>query len=357
MIKEKVQLKIASPLHSPQEAVPLIKRGASELYCGVLEKNTGSYYYSGCFNTRAVPTANLASFEELERTVEEAHSAGGKVSLAINKFYAQKQYDQALLHAEKGAEKGADSLIVSDIALMLKLKKHGFFGKKFYVSSVAAVYNSESVDFYKQLGASRIILPSQITLEEIKGLKERHKDIEFEVFIFNNQCHNINGFCGFLHGIYAEMFLPKFMRGKGRLMRKSFISNFLLRGFSEKFKNMITLKTFGCLQTFELRFEKKLNAGVPSEGRGIIWDPGTYFYRCGACFLYRLKGAGVEFVKIIGRNRTTATKLNDTEFISRAAGLTGTVGGEAEFLEKVKRMRIKIYGHKKCGGQYCYFND
>ena len=73
-------------------------------------------------------------------------------------------------------------------------KKHGM---KFHISTQANVSNTESAKYYEDLGAERIILARELSLEQIKLIKHLLSHTEIEVFVHGSMCTSISGRCYF----------------------------------------------------------------------------------------------------------------------------------------------------------------
>ena len=355
MMNREPDIKIVAPLYAPHEVEYLIRAGASELFCGVLE-NEGGKCFRNSFNTRGASSANLANFKELAEVVKRACARQVKVNFTVNnRFYAPRQFERALEHAERACAAGVDALIVGDVGLLLALKKHDFFGRALHVSSVTAVFNSKAALFFRKLGASRIILPSSISLEEIEELRAADPQGEYEAFILNRKCHNITGFCTFQHSVFTEMRMSPFLFRQGDVLRRSYVTNFLLSRAVEKTKEKIFLESFGCLLPYSCAAHHAQADEQATGPRRRLWDADTFLNACGACAMYRMRRLGVGYVKIICRSHTTKRKIKDVRFIRALADLTNTAQSQEDFIEKARGLRRACYGPHACADKYCYY--
>ncbi|MAF51334.1 MAG: protease [Nanoarchaeota archaeon] len=113
-----------------------------------------------------------------------------KKYLTLNSIY----YDVQLENLKNVIEKTKDYIdayICWDLATIQLLKKNNL---PFFISTQASISNSESAKFYKELGAKKIVLARELTLEQIKKVKER-ADIPVEVFIHGSMCMAVSGRC------------------------------------------------------------------------------------------------------------------------------------------------------------------
>lgn len=89
----------------------------------------------------------------------------------------------------KKAKKYVDAIICSDISVMLLCRK---YKTPFHVSTQCSVSNSSSAEFYKKLGAKRIVLARELNISQIKKIS---KIIDSEIFIHGAMCVSVSGRC------------------------------------------------------------------------------------------------------------------------------------------------------------------
>lgn len=195
-------MKIATPVSSVEELDMLLFNGADELYCGVNTQQWAASLGSRCWMNRRDPlAANLPSETELKTLVTRAHASDVPVHVTLNTpFYPGEHLGYVVELAEKLAhDLGVDSLIVSDVNLLIRLHKRKL-SARLHLSSLGSCFNAHAVDFYRQLGVKRIILPRQLKLAEIKHLvTAATSGMEFEVFALNDGCVYEEGFCQTTH--------------------------------------------------------------------------------------------------------------------------------------------------------------
>jgi len=128
---------------------------------------------------------------ELNSFVKKVHSYGLKAYLTVNSVV----YNDNIITAEKVVKKakksGVDAIIVWDPSVIEIAKREKV---PFIISTQANVSNWKSAQFYKKLGAKRIVLAREMTLKQIKETKKKVK-IEIEVFIHGAMCMAISGRC------------------------------------------------------------------------------------------------------------------------------------------------------------------
>jgi len=185
------------------EVEPLSLLGADEFYCGVKRIYTPSLLLN--INRRCMDDlsnrCNLRSYDELRTVLEIAHSFDKKVILTLNENYTRHQFNQVLKELEEISKFDIDGLIVTDLNLILELQKN-YGNIPIHISMLSTVFNSETVKFYKSLGASRIIFPRSIFINELKTIRKNCPKIELETFIdYFINCPNVEGFCSSIHNI------------------------------------------------------------------------------------------------------------------------------------------------------------
>ena len=316
-------MKILAPVNKSQEVESIIASGADEIYCGVLPASWLKKYTNVASpNRREWTSANLPDFKELNKVVDIAHVHHVPVYLTVNTFYTEEQYPLILQQIECAKKMGVDAFIIGDLGLILILKSVDL-NVSFHISNTGTVFNSEAIKFYKGLGASRIILPRQLSLEEISELVDSENNIEFEVFIMNSGCKNIDGFCTFHHGV-SEILHPVTWNFFKRLGFDHYILELTRRapfGLSRRIKSNIFGIDSACLLNYKVSLisdessQKDSSAAIKAVCSSFNLLSGAD--PCGACDLYRLKKMGVDSLKIVGRNYPTFKKVKDVKFLKK----------------------------------------
>ncbi len=85
-----------------------------------------------------------------------------------------------------------DAIIAHDLAAIRFARQKGV---KFHISTQANVSNTESAKFYEGLGAQRIILARELSLEQIKLIKHHLNKTKIECFVHGSMCTSISGRC------------------------------------------------------------------------------------------------------------------------------------------------------------------
>ena len=148
------------------------------------------------FNMR-MRSENIA-LENLNDIVDFCHKHNLKAYLATNILVYDNELKLMRKIIEESKRAGIDALIVHDLATIETAKE---FSIPFHISTQCNVSNSLSARFYEKLGAERIILARELSLERIKEIKRNLTKTEIEVFIHGAMCTSISGRCYFSQDI------------------------------------------------------------------------------------------------------------------------------------------------------------
>lgn len=131
---------------------------------------------------------------QLGETIKYAHSHNVKVYITINIVPHDEDFE-GLSDYFKALEKmGADAVIVADLGILRVAKKS--CNIDVHISTQANVINSETAQMYAELGAKRIILAREMSLDEIvKMRKKLDKNVELEAFVHGAMCISHSGRC------------------------------------------------------------------------------------------------------------------------------------------------------------------
>ena len=130
--------------------------------------------------------------EEIEVIVGEAHQRGVKVYVTVNIFAHNRHLEALPGYVEELAALEVDGLIVADPAVFNLAKRHS--NLPIHISTQANVTNWEAALFWEELGASRINLARELTLDEIAAIRGR-VSLELEAFIHGAMCLAYSGRC------------------------------------------------------------------------------------------------------------------------------------------------------------------
>ncbi len=149
--------------------------------------------YVGVKNFSLREGADNFSIEELIKAVDYSHRINKKVFLALNIYFHEMDIRKFKEFAPEISNIGLDGIIVSDLGIM------SFFREKYpeipiHISTQANTLNSEAVKFYEKYGIKRVVLARELTLDEIKSIRDK-TTLELEAFVHGAFCVAYSGRC------------------------------------------------------------------------------------------------------------------------------------------------------------------
>ncbi len=239
-----------------------IEQGADAIYVG-----------APGFNARAL--SRDFTFAEIDSMIRQAHLQGVKLYIAMNSLVKEDELHRAVEALSCFEQLRPDALIVQDIGLFYLA--HTWFPKLvLHASTLMSVHNSLAAEELTRLGASRVVLARELTIEEMAEIHQK-TEVDLEVFVHGAMCFSYSGLCMFssLHG------------GKSSLRGQ-------------------------CVQPCR-RHYSWLAPGKPGKGRGKI-SAASYLFSmndlCGVDMLPALREAGVTCLKIEGRLKSARYVAN-----------------------------------------------
>lgn len=141
--------------------------------------------------------AASASFdaELLKKACDEAHSRGKRVYLTCNTL----PHNDEIVHLEQfvndALAAGVDAMIANDIGVFSLIKKYAP-DMEIHVSTQAGIVNYVTANEFYNMGAKRVVLARELSLEEIAEIKAKTpKDLEIECFVHGAMCVSFSGRC------------------------------------------------------------------------------------------------------------------------------------------------------------------
>jgi putative protease len=164
-----------------------VKAGADAVYFGVDK-----------LNMRA--KAKNFSVDELSEISKFCRSNKVKTYLTLNTIVFEDEIVEAKQIIVAGKRAKIDRIICWDLAVAELCHKHRF---PFCISTQGSVSNSLAASVYKKLGAVRIVLARECSLEEIKKIRA-NTNIEIEAFIHGAMCIAVSGRCFISHHLFGQ---------------------------------------------------------------------------------------------------------------------------------------------------------
>ena len=135
------------------------------------------------------------SIENLQKACDFIHSHHKKLYVTVNCFAKNSEIEPVGEYARALYDLGVDAVIVSDIGAILSIKRHAP-DLEVHVSTQANCQNYATAEAYYNMGAKRVVLAREMTLEEIVELRAKTpKDLELEAFVHGAMCMSYSGRC------------------------------------------------------------------------------------------------------------------------------------------------------------------
>ena len=132
--------------------------------------------------------------EDLPDIVKKCHENNMRTYLTTNVVIYENEFKLLEKIIGAAAEAEIDAIIVHDVSAIQFAKD---MGVNFHISTQANISNSLSAKFYETMGAERLILARELSLEQIKEVKSKLTKSGIEVFVHGAQCTSISGRCYF----------------------------------------------------------------------------------------------------------------------------------------------------------------
>ena len=183
MTKNRIEL--LAPAGNLEILKTAIDSGADSVYLGLKE-----------FSARA--SADNFTLEELEEGCDYAHARSSKIFLAVNTLMNDSEFELFYPTIADAVNIGVDGLIVQDLAVLTKLASD-FPDVIINCSTQMNVYSADEFKKLAELGADRIVLPRELSCDEIASRTKTAEKygLETEVFAHGAVCICASGLCLF----------------------------------------------------------------------------------------------------------------------------------------------------------------
>ena len=117
-----------------------------------------------------------------------------KLHCALNISFHNRDIDALVANLDYFKQYPIDAFIVQDIGIVPLLQKH-FPAAHLHVSTQASCMNREAVKVYKSMGFDRVVLGREVSLAEVREIKDAVPDMEIECFAHGAMCVAYSGRC------------------------------------------------------------------------------------------------------------------------------------------------------------------
>ncbi|MGE4551519.1 MAG: U32 family peptidase [Desulfovibrionaceae bacterium] len=152
--------------------------------------------YAGLKHFSARMEADNFSISQLAALANLTRARGARLYVPMNVMLKPGEARAAGNLARRLArDVGPDGLIIQDLALLDIARQAGFEGE-LHLSTLANLSHPAGLALAARLGASRVVLPRELNLDEIKQMAEAcPPGLDLEVFVHGALCHNVSGRC------------------------------------------------------------------------------------------------------------------------------------------------------------------
>ena len=157
--------------------------GADAVYLGLVD-----------FSLRALRKGELIDETNLKTAVDIANSLNKKVYCTLNIFAYDKDIEKLHKTIDVIAEAKPHALIVSDFGIYRTIK-NAIPDMEMHISTQTNILNSETVKFWQDMGATRVVLARELSYKQIETIRKNCPDMELEMFIHGAQCMGYSGRC------------------------------------------------------------------------------------------------------------------------------------------------------------------
>ncbi len=175
-------LELLSPAGSMEALQAALRFGADAVYAGgpQLQLRAGSAGFT---------------MDMLADAAREVHARGRKLYVTVNAFPTNREIDALGDYAQALLALGADAAIVADLGAIAAMRKAAP-GLPIHVSTQANCVNYAAARAYCDMGATRVVLGREMTLDDIAELRAKVPvELELEAFVHGAMCMAYSGRC------------------------------------------------------------------------------------------------------------------------------------------------------------------
>ena len=175
-------LEILSPVGDMERLHAALDFGADAVYLG------GTAFGMRAASAKFTP-------ELLSQACELAHSRGKRVFLTCNTLPHNNEIPHFEGFVKNAVDAAVDALIVTDICLLSLAKKYAP-DTEIHISTQAGIVNYVTANEFYNMGAKRVVLARELTLEEIAEIRAKTPDdLDIECFVHGAMCVSFSGRC------------------------------------------------------------------------------------------------------------------------------------------------------------------
>ena len=332
-----------APANGVGAGTALIEAGAREVYWGFFDEGWTRRFGQWAFLNRMSPfgtEANSLAFADLLAEIRACRALEDRLALeqplglycTFNSPHYTSEQRRFIAHEYLPAlkEAGLSGIIVSQPELLATARDAGLAA---VASTMCAVYNEELARFYREEGASRIILPRDLSLAELAAIIAAVEGPSYEVFLMRNGCQYADSHCLGLH----RSGCPSLCRS----LREA-------EWWEVPTGACAAEAAAGGMQA-PAHIQQRLASGA-------VYRERFHQVACGQCALWHLEQAGVAAYKVVGRGDARADLLRDVQLTAHNAQVARACASHEEFLQRMQRPAW-LRGACADEGLSCYYPE
>ena len=171
----------------------LAPAGDMEKLKTALHFGADAVYFAGKnYGLRAYGT-NFDEFS-IKEAMDIIHSAGKKGYVTLNVYARHNDFDGLYDYVKSLVDAKVDAVLISDLGIFSFVHQN-FPNLPIHISTQANTTNSEAAKMWHKLGAERVVLARELTIEEIKNITKENPELEIEAFVHGAMCISYSGRC------------------------------------------------------------------------------------------------------------------------------------------------------------------
>jgi collagenase-like PrtC family protease len=340
--------------HTPEEIEAYSKAGVDEFFIGYIPKEwSDEYGWELSSNRRFTSHHHYKTKEELANIVDLIRQNNRKVYLTVNAHdYNSKQLKVLLKILDNIREIKFDGFIVSNLAIILELQKHGF-DDVINISIGGGSNNIETIQFFHQNfeNIGRIILPRKLTISEIEKIATYSADnnIRLEAFGMAAYCVFNDEFCFTWHSATNRCFcqspMYEFREVKPLIFGVNWKQEILTNNIGSYYARIPTMsgEIANSRNDYLVKHPKKPVGKDEVRKLHIL----TNLNKCGLCAFKYFKEWGIEAVKIPLRGQGFQTNISIIELAKKTIDAQNATPEYCQSLMNSPNF---------CSGSNCYYD-
>lgn len=179
MWKTERKVELLAPAGSMEALRAAVQNGCDAVYLG------GSMFGARAF-------ANNFDEDEIQEAIAYAHVYGVRVFVTVNTLIREEEFEDCVRYVQFLYEHDVDAVIIQDLGLFSVLRQR-FPDMELHASTQMHIHNPQGIHFIESCGASRVVVPRETPLKEIRAYAALGVDLE--VFVQGALCVSYSGQC------------------------------------------------------------------------------------------------------------------------------------------------------------------